>query len=84
MASGDGDLKNLRPVMSRAVIFSSGKQGDVVQPLLTFHELRDKLVGRQASDTPVLRRHDDIEAAARTCDQALFRQPSKGQPGRGA
>ena len=83
MASGDGDLKNLGSVMSRAVILSSGEQGDVVQPLPTFHELRDELGWRQAPDTPVLRRHDDVEAAGRTCDQAFFRQPRKSEPGSG-
>ena len=81
--AGEGDLECLRTVMRRSVILGGGQESRMVRLLQAPHERRDELVGRQAAETPVLGRQDDVEAAGGTCDQPLFRQPAECEPGRG-
>ena len=38
---------------------------------------RDKLIGREAAETPVLGRYDDVEAAGRTCHVPFLCQPAQ-------
>lgn len=51
---------------------SSGQKPRIVGDSETVHELRHDLLGGQAADPLVLRRHGDVKAPVGRCHQPLF------------
>ena len=62
-------------MMSGAVVLGGRKQPDVIAEAKLFHQRRNELIGRQASEPPVLGRHNDVEPVRR-----MRHQPLPGEP----
>jgi hypothetical protein len=74
----DHDLEGLRPLVSGAVQLRGAEQCCVVRLPKMLHQFRNELLCRQADQSPVRRRHDDVETVMGIGDFSLGFQAPKG------
>ena len=68
--------------MCGAVVLRGGEEAGVVAKAKALHQRGDELLGGNAANGVVLRRHDDVVAACRGGDEALLGQSVEGHLGR--
>lgn len=74
---GQGDLEFLRTVMGRAVVLGGGQECSIIGEPQMLQKRRNELIGREAAETPVLGRYDNVEAAGRACHVPFLCQPTQ-------